>query len=262
MKVSDKDFDQLFNSKLADMEVEPSAKVWGNIADELDGKQKGKIPLMRVAAGIIVIMAIGVFFLRPETQKIQLHASATKTPTDMSQSSPMVTPIQPQDISGTTTAIAEAKPQVKRRSNKAMVEQVKSAVNDQVDTGQNATPYIADANTNPVDNVNTQLNTPADRSGTSTMPDTKTNIIAKNTNVEPVKNINANRVIAVNTDTQKPAEPAKKKRIRSLGDLLNVVIAKVDKREDKVIEFTNSNDDDTFNVTGLNLGIVRAKKQN
>lgn len=42
MNMSDKDFDQLFQSKLANMEMEPSASVWNNITDELDGKKRIK----------------------------------------------------------------------------------------------------------------------------------------------------------------------------------------------------------------------------
>ena len=68
MKVSDKDFDQLFSSKLANMEMEPSAHVWNNIADELDGKKKDKggIGFMQIAAAVVIIMGISLFFIRPK----------------------------------------------------------------------------------------------------------------------------------------------------------------------------------------------------
>jgi hypothetical protein len=56
------------------------------------------------------------------------------------------------------------------------------------------------------------------------------------------------------------AAPVKKRRIRSLGDLINVVVSKVDKRKDKIIEFSNT-DDDEATITGVNLGIIKIKKQ-
>jgi hypothetical protein len=48
--------------------------------------------------------------------------------------------------------------------------------------------------------------------------------------------------------------------IHSLGDLVNVLVAKVDKRKDKIIEFT-ADDDGESTVTGLNLGIIKLKKR-
>lgn len=54
---------------------------------------------------------------------------------------------------------------------------------------------------------------------------------------------------------------AKHKRIRSIGDVVNLVMAKVDKREDKLIQFTDSDDGDESNVTGINLGIINLKKE-
>jgi len=53
----------------------------------------------------------------------------------------------------------------------------------------------------------------------------------------------------------------KHKRIRSIGDVVNLVMAKVDKREDKLIQFTDSDDGDESNVTGINLGIINLKKE-
>jgi hypothetical protein len=59
--------------------------------------------------------------------------------------------------------------------------------------------------------------------------------------------------------TTAAAQP-KKRRIRSFGDLINVVVSKVDKRKDKLIEFSSKDDDESL-VTGINLGIIRVKKE-
>jgi hypothetical protein len=47
------------------------------------------------------------------------------------------------------------------------------------------------------------------------------------------------------------------RKIRSIGSLVNFVIAKVDKREDKLIEFKDS--DEGSEVSGINLGLVKIK---
>ena len=68
-------------------------------------------------------------------------------------------------------------------------------------------------------------------------------------------------VLAEMQPANKPVKPAlgKKHKIHSLGDLFNVMIASVDKRKDKFIEFTDTDEGD--NITGINLGIVKVKKE-
>jgi hypothetical protein len=46
-----------------------------------------------------------------------------------------------------------------------------------------------------------------------------------------------------------------------LGGIINTIVAAVDKRDDKLIEFTDNDDDDGSRVTAVNLGIFKIKKQ-
>jgi hypothetical protein len=266
MKMSDKDFDQLFNAKLGDMEMEPSASVWSNITDELDGKQKDKkagLPFMKIAAGIVVLMAVGLFFIRPEHQKIQLTASTIKEPVEVSQSGTTTTntavSVQPEITDVQSSTVAEVvKPIVKHRESQR-VERFEMAAAKSVDTAKVQPQYVAKV-TEPVNQNTNNTRVAANTSTAALLPETTGSFATKPTIKEP--NTNTTPVIAANSTTEKKAtEPAKRKRIHSLGDLLNVVIAKVDKREDKLIEFTNTSDDDSFNVTGLNLGLLHAKKK-
>ncbi|MEO6524442.1 MAG: hypothetical protein ABIN91_22350 [Mucilaginibacter sp.] len=255
MKASDKDFDQLFNSKLGDMEVEPSANVWNNIANELDGKkEKGGLPFMKIAAGIVLLMAVGLFFIRPEHQIIALHPAFKAT--GDSQGSRVIAPIQPSVDYTESPVIAETKPSVKHRQSGTTVSHAESVVAKSIDTAQSESRYIAAVNQKADNQTIDQVHTIQAQS-TGLVPDNiGRTAITKSTNVLTTKN--ANPVIA-SLNATKP-EPTKKHKIHSLGDLLNVVIAKVDKREDKLIEFTNTSDDDSFNVTGVNLGLLKAKK--
>jgi hypothetical protein len=54
--------------------------------------------------------------------------------------------------------------------------------------------------------------------------------------------------------------PTKKRGIHSLGGLLGAIVAKIDKREDKLIEFTEG-EGNTSTITGLNLGLIKIKKK-
>ena len=57
------------------------------------------------------------------------------------------------------------------------------------------------------------------------------------------------------------AEPQKTehKKIRSIGGLVNFVIARVDKRDDKIIEFKEGAEGSE--VSGINLGLVKFKSR-
>jgi hypothetical protein len=68
------------------------------------------------------------------------------------------------------------------------------------------------------------------------------------------------QVIPTQVATANKQAPAKKHKIRSLGDVFNVMIAAVDKRKDKIIEFSNTDGDDAT-ITGVNLGIIKVKKE-
>ncbi|NNU34325.1 hypothetical protein HK413_09510 [Mucilaginibacter sp. S1162] len=44
--------------------------------------------------------------------------------------------------------------------------------------------------------------------------------------------------------------------------MVNALMAKIDKREDKLIEFSDSDDDENgSDLTGVNLGLIKIKKQ-
>src|SRR6202000_130182 len=65
MNMQDKEFDDLFRSKLDNFEMEPSARVWQNIDAELDGKKRkgGLFTLLGIAASIIMLIGAGILFI-------------------------------------------------------------------------------------------------------------------------------------------------------------------------------------------------------
>jgi hypothetical protein len=52
---------------------------------------------------------------------------------------------------------------------------------------------------------------------------------------------------------------SRNRKIKGVGGLVNFVIAQVDKREDKLIEFTES--DEGTEVSGINLGLLKIKSK-
>lgn len=257
MNMSDKDFDQLFQVGLADMKIEPSADVWSHITDELDGKKRTKgagLPFMQIAAGIVVLMGISLFFLRPNTEKIPLHAYAATTinTTPEVKAEDVVEATVYDTTKPSTLVAAVVNHPVKHQQKRISINTAKQPIITGLDSGRNV-PTIAATTTG---NVSMQplINSTRKVAGDVDPPATQSGYIAP---LKPVNTLAAATAV-VSHSTQ---DANKHKKIRSLGDILNVVIAKVDKREDKIIEFTNDNDDESFNITGVNLGLFKAKKE-
>src|SRR5690606_19880673 len=68
-------------------------------------------------------------------------------------------------------------------------------------------------------------------------------------------------VLAMNSDEPTSDDPLKlRPKIKTVGDLVNFVVSKVDKRKNKIIEF--SKEDDGEVISGFNLGVVQYQTQN
>jgi hypothetical protein len=65
MNMQDKEFDELFRSKLGDLEVAPSKSVWDNIAAEvvIGRENRSALPFISIAASVLVLVTAGVFFI-------------------------------------------------------------------------------------------------------------------------------------------------------------------------------------------------------
>jgi hypothetical protein len=53
---------------------------------------------------------------------------------------------------------------------------------------------------------------------------------------------------------------SQRKGIRNVGDLVNFVVDKVDKREKKLVRF-NTDDDDNSSIVGINIGFLKFNKK-
>lgn len=254
MNMQDNELDELFRSRLSGMEIEPSAHIWDNIAANIDTKKRSWAPVIRIAAAVLILLTAGLWFLMDKPVKVEQQI-ATKTPV---KGHSFITKDQPKGVE-------------KQRVNANIGSLAITPRSSQVAATHTGRPrsHKVDANDKPADHVapnsvveNTIESQPVlaavnDRPVLKpVVPDGQIAIHSIDTTPAALKPITtAPVVMAAN-------HPAQKKRhgIHSLGDLINVVVAKVDKREDKLIEFTETDEDS--NVTGFNLGIVRVKKEN
>lgn len=257
MSMQDKELDQLFSDKLSHLSVEPSHGAWRSIANGLDmPKRQTNLRLyLSIAAAVLVMLTIGIYIIVNKPLKTQQVAGIQPIIKKPAQEAPAAEPKakQPalaQVIVPGKVMIAKAKPVAAHRHivyNQLTLPEPKPVIAEQQpDSNGIETTRLA------------QVALPKTPAIKFTVPDKSTPLLDKTSLTAPT---------AENLAASKPAEnktfaaaPVRKHKIRGIGDLLNAVVSKIDKRKDKLIEFS-SKDEDEPNVTGLNLGFIKIKKQ-
>jgi hypothetical protein len=259
MDMQDKELDRLFQQKLDDLEIQPSAGVWQGISSELNAdRRKGiLLPLLSAAAGVILLITAGILFIPKQPVKHN-DPSITIVKTHQPVKPPVPVKIEPVVPPAPAQNKVPVNPVIAPVNNIAHVNKTKTnltpSVQQPVVIAQPPAAVHADepllANAPAVDYHVVKTDA----------PDTATRISPKSAIINSEKGL---PVLIAQTPVQAApttARPVKKHRIRSLGDVFNVVIAAVDKRKDKVIEFSNTDEDDAT-ITGLNLGFIKVKKE-
>ncbi|WP_316840454.1 hypothetical protein [Pedobacter gandavensis] len=234
--MQDKDFDQLFKDKFEGAEIRPSANLWSNIEKELTPKKNNVFPVYWLAAAAVAVIAISVGLLSPEAEKIQLQGKTKEVAVVESSSSNLT--------EGTTVAnrledaITEEgtplvlAPKTKLRNlvqenNLVALQRNERIKRHQIKAVEVKIPLkeeIATIAQVPTENVIANVTIP---------------------NVEEADN--------VITETEGREE---RRGIRNVGDVINFVVDKLDKREKKLIQF-KTDDDDNSSLVALNIGILK-----
>ncbi|GAB3934122.1 hypothetical protein [Mucilaginibacter myungsuensis] len=263
MSMQDKDMDQLFRSQLDNYEIEPSSNVWAGIAAGLDADEhkKSGFPFLRVAASVAILATASYMFWPKGDQ----HNSADKPKQMATNVKQDVKPVQPQptiveeqpEVNQAVKQDQQTKPAVQVQSKQAIAAVKNTAVKQDPTVNNQPNTTVVDPTPAVVANTQPQQILAAVESSKS-----ETTVTQKTTAVVPD---DIKLVPAIEQQIGKPAvvvasqSPEKKQKIRGLGGLLNAAIGLVDRREDKIVEFTNNEDGDT--IKGINLGIVSFKKE-
>jgi len=257
MNMQDKEIDQLFRARLESLEVEPSAGLWQDISVKMDIRKKRSFTIwLSVAASLLILLSAGLYFVQqnnvPAKKPEQIVSLKNKNSGKNSIAPKAAEKIESITVESVKSdKIAKVTP-VKR-------ERVKHAFHP----AEDVTPI---AKTDAVNTEEQLAQLPPHREVLrAVVPDTETPLSIKPEVKEDIGYatlpLTATAQLAQPQDNKTiAAAPAKKRRIRSIGDMLNVVISKVDKRKDKIVEFTNT-DGDESTITGVNFGIIKIKKQ-
>ena len=237
--MQDKEFDQLFKNRFEGAEVQPSANLWGNIAQELEPKRKHAAPVYWWSAAAVILMTVGIGLLTPKTEKIRLQSKG--------------------EIAAAEVVLKDTVPV---SADQILISSV--AAEDQ-DTANISTPLVIAPRYDAAEEKNNlfavQPNIVDSRPGIK-----KPEVLAAE-NAEPEnKTVAVNEVMIASADLSDndpealTASSSQEHRgIRNVGDLVNFVVNKVDKRENKIVQFDT--DDDNSSLVSLNLGIIRFSKR-
>jgi len=248
--MSDKELDQLFQSRFEGFESEPSASLWSSIENQLEPKaaKKPTIPMFwMAAASVVVILGAGLWFLKPE-QKIYLQGKGQLAikPQPV-KVSPIEEPITEEIAVMSAPAIASVKvrkPQPRAEANEVApsTETKELAVAAQTESQVvMARVELPEANEEPARTI-------SGFAAEEVQPHSRRGEVHQT-------------VLAMlppeNTDQDQPVQ--QRRKIKSVGDIVNFVVAKVDQRDDKLIEL--SEDDEGTKISGINLGLFKIKSK-
>lgn len=243
--MSDKELDELFQQRFGSFDAEPSAAVWNKITNELDNKKgrKKSFPIFwMAAASVVVVLGLGVYLFNPK-ETIKLRGKAVAEQVTVTPEAPVELPVieQPSIALNTPANMEEELTSVKKQPQKTRI-----AIEP-----KKALPIQTVAET-----VKSLEKHPAIVSEEIIVPE-KTDS-SMNTNAD-------NKLIlaAISTDidsNDKQVREIQRRKITSIGSLVNFVVARVDRREDKIIEFTDNGEGSE--ITGINLGLVKIKSRN
>jgi hypothetical protein len=257
MDMQDKKFDQIFNQKFENFEEEPSLMVWDNITRRLDGKKANRsfLPWLSIAATILVVATASVLFLNSgkeagtQNNNNKLIANRVKPTVSVKR-----------EVAETKHAYTTLNGKSAQTTSVAVSINKSRKLND-VPSPQNVAIPVDVTPADVLDHEPLINNQPV----IVTLPVTQIQVTLPDIQLAQ-KTSSADSGVenqAIVSGAKQDVEPAKKRGIHSFGGLINAVVAKIDKRDDKVVEFSDGDgdDDNSTTLTGINLGLIKIKKQ-
>jgi hypothetical protein len=247
--ILDNGIDHLFKSSLEDYETKPSAESWKRINEQLGSKsQDNKQPYWWAAASVILVLGIGLVFFRSDREVIQLKGkteiAAVNEELLPNQTKLIVKPQLPKVLSLEEVKIANEKRflQLMAKTNATVTKEIHSK--SDVETKNTF------AAASPINNDKDDQQNPTTANEENFFDNTMI------TAGEPV--------LAVVPQTENILDrpinhSGEKSLIKSVGDLVNFVIAKMDGRDQKLLHMSKTEESD-MEITQINLGLIKYKK--
>lgn len=265
--IQDKDFDQLFKDRFEDAEIQPSAELWNKIKKEIEPKEKKKLPVFwMAAASVLLAVSLAVYLNKPD--KIQLTGKTDVAQVQVGDNHQHESKKDTNETSALDKNNHHAAAQsVELRNHSSQLRDVAKSPNEKVTPSSNESQIKEENN----------LLAMQPNAGQSHL--NNTNISTKASDINPSEirqpaieelpavqvaiagtansegNALTDETLTVNTDDAE-AEQTGRLRIRNAGDLVNFVVEKLDKREQKLLEF-KTDDDDNTSLVAINIGPIK-----
>jgi len=247
--IQDKDFDQLFKNAFEDAEITPSRDLWSNIESEIEPKKKRILPIYWLsAAAVLLIATIGFLVYQQQEVKPKQFANNVEPKTIK----PIIETTQVGDSVKALGVVIEKTEQVSPSNSKPAVALAKSSVKEAVKSTQNQKAITA-PEMQKQETIIAKVEEPKQE-------------IIKRKIEEAIQQPKEETVIAANLGSVKADDvsgdygQSENKGIRNVGDVVNLIVNKVDKRKDKFIQFRT--DDDDSSLSSINIGPFKIGKKN
>lgn len=253
--ISDKELDKLFQQRFGELEIEPSEAVWGKITNEMDRQSTGKKSFSvtwMAAASVVIMISAGLWLYKPaEVIKLQGKSEIARIKTDGPQQIETILPenkvekdqLEPAEF--TQAKLAGNKPGDYQLIDKTPLVEFNAKTQAEKESPVIASNRVKKSSSSL--QVKQEVKIPVRYSGDQSQLDvTQPDMIAKADITQELNGLD------------EPASNGQRK-IRSIGSLVNFVIARVDKREDKIIEFRDG--EEGSELSGINLGLIKLKSK-
>lgn len=254
--MQDKEFDQLFRDRFEEAEITPSANLWNHIDEELNVKRKRVFPFYRAAAAVVLITAATGLLWKNQSAKLQLKTAVTRVK-DTAVTHPDRTVSEQVAVKSQHIAVY---PHAADRKNSGPVQvagnipaeaPVESKV--MVSSYEEKKDLLAMQPSAVIAHPDHKDLVLKNEVPKQSLPQQPVTALAK------VEEAPAEEVVLASADLHKEENENRQsegRRIRNVGDLVNYVVDKVDKREEKFIQF-KTDDDDNSSLVSLNIGMFR-----
>ncbi|RCH54293.1 hypothetical protein DJ568_13450 [Mucilaginibacter hurinus] len=246
MNMPDKELDALFRAQLNNIETEPSERVWAGITSQMEAKAMQRRRRLRMAAAAAIVMLLTACLLA--TRNNDTNAVVTMKKEPVAQTSINAMP--------SAVASVNVKPMVKTQLavSAPVHDKPKVVAAIQEPAEMESPPLLTVQEPQEIMIAQTKDIAAPPAPDDIALTHKIINPEAEPFQTKPVAIIQAN--LPADNEQGKATE---KKKINSFGGLLNALVSKIDKRKDKLIEFNDA--DGENNITGINLGIIRIKKE-
>lgn len=243
--IQDKDFDKLFKNAFEDAEITPSRDLWSSIESEIEPKKKRIIPIYWLsAAAVLLIVTVGVLVYQQQDTKTKQYANNVTLKVE----TPVVAEQTTKDSSVSIVTPVEKVEQALPVSTKPITTLAKTKVKKEVMSVEKQKVVTA---------LEVQKEEQMIAKVEEPKKDIKTKIEEAISKDETVLAANASTVKT--DDVIGESNQVENKGIRNVGDVVNLIVNKVDKRKDKFIQFRT--DDDDSSLSSINIGPFKFGKK-